>query len=410
MSTLDYAALAERNRQITARRHQITRRAIWRFRLLKALSYVPPPRIEPPIPGRFLLIRPDHFGDLLLTTPALRALALAKPDAQLFALTGPWSAEVLAPYSEIERIVTVPFPGFVREASRGNAWQPYSVLLQTANMVRTLRAETAVILRPDHWWGALLAYWAGIPIRVGYDLPGVAPFLTCAVPFSRAHAVRQSLRLVETWTGAISDSAVDYRFECDKDATVRLNGLLGNTLEPTDGKEHVQVAIHPGAGTAIKRWSPEHWATVADQLSDQLGATIIFTGSSAEHADIDQITALMSHPSISLAGKTDLGTLAALYKSARVVIGADSGPLHLAVACGAPTVHLYGPADPLEFGPWGATNRHIVLTSSISCRPCRILDWPDTDAINHPCVRDIVPQAVIDAARRAAQPNSSKSL
>ncbi|MHB8629092.1 MAG: glycosyltransferase family 9 protein [Aggregatilineales bacterium] len=80
-----------------------------------------------------------------------------------------------------------------------------------------------------------------------------------------------------------------------------------------------------------------------------------------------------------------------------------TGPLHLAVACGTPTVHLYGPTDPSEFGPWGDPNRHVVLTSAISCRPCRILDWPDTDAANHPCVRDIPPRAVIEAVLRAAE-------
>ncbi|MHB8627425.1 MAG: glycosyltransferase family 9 protein [Aggregatilineales bacterium] len=399
---IDYTKLAERNRRIATRRHQLTHRAIWRFRLLRLLVALPPPRVETAIPGRLLLIRPDHLGDVLLTTPAIRALAQAQPQAHLFALTGEWSAVLLGDYKEIERVVTVPFPGFVREARRLQPWQPYTLLLQSAAMVRTLRAEVAVILRPDHWWGALLAYWAGIPVRIGYNLPGVKPFLTNAIPFTATHAVRQSLRLVEQWTGAIPDSDVDYHFPRGESDRAALETVLTQlNVPPSDCAP--RVAIHPGAGTAIKRWPAGHWAAVADTLAEQWGATIVFTGGAAEGMDITRIAAAMSHKSISLAGKTTLGTLAALYRTARVVIGVDSGPLHLAVACGAPTVHLYGPADPVEFGPWGDPNRHIVLTSPIGCRPCRILDWPDVDAINHPCVRDISPQIVIDAALRAAQ-------
>ena len=110
----------------------------------------------------------------------------------------------------------------------------------------------------------------------------------------------------------------------------------------------------------------------------------------------------MAAPTISLAGETTVAELAALYDGATLVLGPDSGPLHLAAAVGAPTVTLFGPADPVEFGPWGDPARHAVLTTDIACRPCRILDWPDDDPAYHPCVRDIPPHAVIEAALRVA--------
>jgi ADP-heptose:LPS heptosyltransferase len=104
-----------------------------------------------------------------------------------------------------------------------------------------------------------------------------------------------------------------------------------------------------------------------------------------------------------MVGDTRVGQLAALFARARVVLGPDSGPLHLAAAVGAPTVTLFGPADPAEFGPWGSRQKHFVLTSDIGCRPCRVLDWGDDDPAFHPCVRDINAAQVLDAARRAAQ-------
>jgi ADP-heptose:LPS heptosyltransferase len=83
-----------------------------------------------------------------------------------------------------------------------------------------------------------------------------------------------------------------------------------------------------------------------------------------------------------------------------VVLGSDSGPLHLAVACGAPTVHLHGPADPVQFGPWGDPQKHVVLTSGIACSLCRISDWPGDSPDNHLRIRDITPPQMGDAALR----------
>jgi len=109
----------------------------------------------------------------------------------------------------------------------------------------------------------------------------------------------------------------------------------------------------------------------------------------------------MKHRPCITAGDTGVGSLAALFERCAIVLGPDSGPLHLAVAAGAPTVTLFGPADPVEFGSWGSSARHAVLSSNIGCRPCRVLDWGGDDPKYHPCVREISTARVLDAARRA---------
>ena len=126
---------------------------------------------------RILLLRPDHLGDVLLTTPAIRALRAAHPDSEIHALVGSWSANVLANFSDLDVVLTLPYPGFTRLKKAG--WRsPYQLAATSARILRLIGYNTAIILRPDHWWGALLAYLAGIPRRIGYDLPDVAPFLT----------------------------------------------------------------------------------------------------------------------------------------------------------------------------------------------------------------------------------------
>jgi heptosyltransferase-2/heptosyltransferase-3 len=96
--------------------------------------------------------------------------------------------------------------------------------------------------------------------------------------------------------------------------------------------------------------------------------------------------------------------LAAVYRRCALVVGPDSGPLHLAVAVGAPTVHLYGPVDRRTFGPWGSPQRHVVITSDWGCIPCNRLDWSERALGEHGCVRDITVEQVLPKAVRLLQP------
>src|SRR5690606_14930557 len=159
------------------------------------------------------------------------------------------------------------------------------------------------------------------------------------------------------------------------------------------------LCIHPGAGSWVKLWQDDKWAKVADTLVDQLDARIIFTGTDSERAMINRIQNRMQHHSCTTAGDLNFNQLGALYARAGVVLGPDSGPLHLAAAVNSPTVTLFGPADPVEFGPWGDHKRHMILASPIGCRPCRVLDWGDDAASNHPCMQDISIGQVLEAAR-----------
>ena len=161
------------------------------------------------------------------------------------------------------------------------------------------------------------------------------------------------------------------------------------------------VAIHPGAGAPVKRWRPEAWAALVDSLLAP-DEGLVLTGSAAEAPLTAELASLLTdRPVLDLAGRTDLGTLAAVYARCRLVMGPDSGPLHLAVAVASPSVHLFGPADAARFGPWGASARHRVVASTLDCAPCGRLDWEDLAA--HPCVRDLDGLRVLAAARPLAR-------
>lgn len=383
--------------QATPLRHQFRRI------MLNMMARVPVSQKKPASTPRILLIRPDHLGDVLLTTPAIHALRNALPQAEIHALVGPWSSAVLTAYEEIDTILTLPFPGFAREA-KSSLISPYTLLWRSGRKLRAIGFSHAIVMRPDHWWGALLAYVAGIPERIGFSVPGVYPFLTRQIPRVHMHSVMRNIHLIERGMGISITNIGNVLFRPSRDDHV----FVENYLNSHGVAPHQAIfCIHPGSGASIKNWSSTGWAKVADNLIEELGAEAVVTGSSSEMPLVQDVIGQMGHPAHNLAGKTGIGQLGALYARSSLVIGPDSGPLHLAAAVGTPTVTLFGPADPDQFAPWGPDQKHIVLTSDIKCRPCGILDWHDDNPHYHPCVREISIQEICDAALQVAMGKNS---
>ena len=395
---MDRETLVRRNRSMAEAFHTIPLKHQLRRAALQTIAAIPLPAQRKTWSNeRILLLRPDHLGDVLLTTPAIRALRAAHPNSEIHALVGSWSASMLANFSDLDVVLTLPYPGFTRQ-DKLNWRSPYQLALTSARILRRFGYDTAIILRPDHWWGALLAHLAGIPRRIGYNLPDVAPFLTEKHDPQHEHAVVQNARLIEPLTGALKPDELELRFPVDDVDRAWVDGYLS---EWGLARGTPLIAVHPGSGTQVKQWDEAKWASVANTLADQRDAVLVLTGGDHELALCQRIAAKLKHAPIIMAGDTNIGSLAALFERCDVVLGPDSGPLHLAVAVDAPTVALFGPADPVEFGSWGSRERHQVLYSNIGCRPCRVIDWGSDDPQYHPCVREISVGKVLEAARRA---------
>jgi ADP-heptose:LPS heptosyltransferase len=360
-----------------------------------------------PAKPRVLLMRPDHIGDLLFATPAIRALREALPEAHLACLVGPWGEAVLHDNPHLDEILLCEFPGFTRQP-KGSWLAPYRTLWHWARQLQPAHFDLALVLRFDHWWGALLAYLTGIPIRIGYDIAECRSFLTDAVPYASArHEVLQNLTLVQHALSCFGRGAGPVA-SVDPDS-----GPLEFAVQAKDRQwvdrylaehgvtpEQDLVAVHPGAGAAVKLWRSEAWSELADLLSERWSVCVVITGSRGELDLAWSVYAYMNEEAIVAAGATTLGQLAALFQRCRLVLGPDCGALHLAVAVGTPTVHLYGPVDVRKFGPWGDALRHVVVTSGRDCIPCNRLDYSAAELSDHPCVREIAVDGVLSMANR----------
>jgi heptosyltransferase-2/heptosyltransferase-3 len=172
------------------------------------------------------------------------------------------------------------------------------------------------------------------------------------------------------------------------------------------GRADPIVVLHPGAGSALKSWPLDRLAEAGGAVAAMIGARIAVTGAAHERSLADALCGLLPSGAANLAGRLGWGELEALLGRAALVVGVDSGPLHLAVAACTPSVALFGPADPAQFGPWGSPARHRVVSADLPCRPCRRLDWCALEPGGlgpPPCMRGIEVSMVLAAARAAMQ-------
>lgn len=343
-----------------------------------------------------LVLRPDHIGDVVLSGPAVELLRQGLPNAHITYVVGPWSQEAARFSADVDALRTISFPGFTRRANV-NLVQPYVLLAAEATRLRKEQFDLAVILRPDHWWGALLAACAGIPTRVGACTPETQPLLTHTrrVP-SNEHAVEQALRLARLALKALhaepSTAAPRVRFavpEAARRAAAELwqqHGLDGRQV----------VVVQPTAGARLKSWPLERWVELIDALGDQ---RVVLTGAPGDRALLERIRARCVQMPVVATGQS-LVASAALFERAQLLIGLDGGAAHVAAALGVPTVRLYGPAPVTTYGPWPpAPDQRALVTSKLACVPCGALENPPCGAQEEPaCLLALSTEEVLRAA------------
>ncbi len=348
---------------------------------------------------RLLLARPDHLGDIVLALPAARLLVETIPEAQVDVLASASLAGVVRRCPWVGDVIGAPFPAPTSSDDPAGWADAVDALAPTL----AGRYKAALIPRIDDPWSSRLTEAAGIPIRVGYDHPRTAQYLSHRAPVpEHRHVTRLAGDLASLVADALGVSA-SHRTEPatdpwlvpnSADLAEARNHLAALGVDPTAG----YVVIQPGAGWVLKRWRTERWGAVARHIAEQHGLQAVVSGDRNEASLVEAVVAASSGAAVGLAGVLSLGGLLGLLAEARLVVGVDSGPLQVAAAVGAPVVALFGPADPGEFAPWAPAERLMIVRSSLPCSPCRSLDAPPCGASELPACVETVSVAWITRA------------
>lgn len=367
------------------------------------------PRPSAP-PSRVLLLRLERIGDLLMTRAAIQAVRERAPAAEIDLVVGRWNEGLAQAIPGITRVGTLDVPWLARGAVRHRAGD----LARTAWSWRSRRYDLAINFEGDIRSNALLRL-TGVPRRVGFGMAGGGSLLTDAVEYDpRQHASINALRLVERAfalrTGALEDG-LDPRRAAAAPALIlpeqaRLGaarllsgGLDAGVTDPAP-RQARWIALHPGGDRAIKIWAPDRFVELARRLAARGPARFVITGGPGDRAVADAVASALSRalPVVNLAGRADLLTLAAVLERSAILVTGDTGPMHLAAAVGTPVVGIFGPSDPVRWGP--LSQAAVAVRIDLPCSPCNRIRRPPTRCVGHvpDCLAGIDVDRVYDAA------------
>ncbi len=340
-----------------------------------------------------LCVRLDSMGDVLMTSPAIRALKESRPDRMISLLTSSAGAGCVPLIEEIDQTLIYDPPWMKASAHASNA----ELDRQMIERLRHPGFDAAVIFTTfsqSPLPAALMAFLADIPLRLAYCRENPYQLLTDPLPetdraedgFGMRHEVRRQLDLVASIGSMTANESITLRVA--PAALERAQHLLVEArLNPT----RPWLIIHPGASAVSRRYPARSFAESADLLADQHGFQILFTGSPPELELIERIRRLMRAPSCSVAGKLNVEELAATISAAPLLICNNSGPAHIAAGVRTPVVDVYALTNPQHM-PWMVPHR--TLYHDVPCHFCYKSTCPME---HHNCLRLVAPQTLVDA-------------
>ena len=299
-----------------------------------------------------LITKPSSLGDIVLALPALRALRMSFPEAKISWLIRPEFAQLIENHPHLDEIIR-----FDRKFL-GKAWFHPGAFGALMSLIRKLRRSRFDVVFDFQglFRTASLAWLSGCKLRFGMANARefATIFYTHKVPqdIECIHMVDYYLKIIQA-AGA-SDFGVEFVFPQNPAAEDSVGRLLAS-----QGIQDNYAVLISGSVHQEKCWPPERFAQLADKISQQYGLSIVATGSASEAGIVEKVKEKANVPIASLAGQTSLSELVALLKRAKLVVGNDTGPGHIAAALGVPLVLMFGRANPIRLEPY--RRKHCVM-------------------------------------------------
>jgi heptosyltransferase II len=348
-----------------------------------------------------LLIRGTNWvGDAIMSVPALKTVRRLFPNAHISLLVRPWVRDVYSAVDFIDEILIYHKPG--RHGS-WNGMRHLAIELRRGAFELTILMQNAIE-------AAMIAFWAHIPVRIGYRCDGRGLLLTHSVPIDpEVQKVHQAYYYLDILSGVglmekrpwqnrnyrLDSIEVGVR-EADMEEAARILRAHG-----VDRRSTI-IGFNPGASYGgAKRWPAERFAAAADALAQDFSARILIFGAPKEAQVAQEVAARMSCRPVVLAGQTTLGQLMGLIKKCDLFVTNDSGPMHLAAALNVPQLAIFGSTSEIATGPLSPLAE--VIKNQVDCNPCFLRECP----IDFRCMLGIPVERVLEAARRKLKMGST---
>jgi len=323
---------------------------------------------------KILLIRTDRIGDLVLTTPAMRAVREKYPAAEIHLLIKEYTKDLVVENQDIDKLIIMGKDKLENDYNIAFAFHPG--------------------IKQNH-----ITFKSGAKYRVGYDGQGGSFFLTHKVKDDRErrvrHEVESALEIVRA-AGCVTDK---------KKLNVSVTGEGERFAEEFFNKyslaNHKVVIIHPGSRHQHIRWFPERYAEVADRLIEEKGVDVIALEGPGEENILKEMLNYMKNKAV-VARKLELTQLISIIKKSSMFIGNSTGTMHIAAALDIPVVAIFGNKHPLdsyqEWGPW--SDKSVIIHKDPGCSKCHPSDCSDFQ-----CMKMVTVADVINAVKKAESRN-----
>ncbi|MCX5693995.1 MAG: lipopolysaccharide heptosyltransferase II [Candidatus Omnitrophica bacterium] len=310
---------------------------------------------------RILIVRTDRLGDVLLSTPVIKALRQKYPQAYISMMVSSYTREVLEGNPDLDEVIA-----FDKDAKNAQGWLSD---FKFSRMLGNKKFDLAIVLHPTNRMH-LMIFLAGIPKRLGYDRK-FGFLLTDRIKHTKQYGEKHE-----------SEYALDLvRFlgiePVDKNLYIPIKQESEKWVEDLFGRMQIKnndklLIIHPTASCPSRIWPAERYAQVADSLAQKHGFKVVIVSGPADIKKSQEVINNMRLPALDLSGKTSISQLASLLKRCQLFISTDSGPMHVATAVGAAVITIFGRSQaglsPRRWGPLGEKSR--VLYKTVGCTVC----------------------------------------
>jgi heptosyltransferase-2 len=333
---------------------------------------------------RILIARTDRIGDVVLSTPVIKALRDKFPDAYICFMTGPEAKDIVEGNPFLDEVIVL---------DKDSQHRGLFGLLRLAGDIKRKKIELALALHPTNRVH-LLVFLARILKRVGFNRR-LGFLLTDKLKHTKQlgekHELEYNLDFVRYLGIEPEDRNLFMPIRTEAENWV--NELFA---KEGIGKEDKLMAIHPGASCISKVWPAERFAQVADRLIERYGFKVFIIAGKKDIEIAERVSQAMRKKAINLAGATSVSQLASLLKRCDLFISNDSGPVHIAVSFSVPVISIFGRnqkgLSPKRWGPLGQYCR--ILHKEVGCKEC----FAHNCTKGFICLRAITVEDVLGAA------------
>lgn len=338
---------------------------------------------------KILVVRYRFIGDMVLTIPFLRNLRTAYPDARIDMLVAPNSGEILENIPYVDNFI---FFDTTRKHKYENGENEKKSFWYYVNLLKKEEYDKAYVLKRS-LSSALLVFFAGIKKRIGFNTEGRGLFLTKRVKYDTVkNEALCFLDVLEADGIEVKDTYTE-NFTSEKNDKKISEIFLQNDISASDKK----VIVHATASNDYKTWDRENFVKIIEYIINEKNAKVIFTGALCDKSVYETMTysQKLKNLPLNLCGELTLQESLSCIKACDLLIGNDSGNLHMASSVGTNVIGIYGP---MPFEKWKvAGDGNILFKPDLECVPCGL-----KKKCRHKkaCLRSITPDMVKSAIDR----------